>query len=167
MEIGLSLGSNSGDRFQNLKEAKSLIGSIPKTHIVAVSSVYETEAVDVTPEFQALSFLNTFLIIETEGTLSEVAEHLFSIEKRMGRERKNQKNIPRHIDIDIIYANDIRINTPLLSVPHPRWRNRRFVVEPLAELRPHKIIIGETLEILQILATIPRKPACCLFCSEW
>jgi len=136
MEVGLSLGSNLGDRLAHLSEARRLIGLIPGISISAQSCVYETSPVDVNDEFAHLPFLNAVLLIETAHNPKTLLAKFKDIEQVMGRLHATSRNAPRPIDIDIIYAGDLRIDEESVSIPHPRWVSRRFVVKPLSDLRP-------------------------------
>jgi len=167
MEIGFSIGSNLGDRIQNLKQARLHIAGIPGVEIVASSSVYETEPVDVPAEFSGVPFLNTVLIAGLNTSVESLYRETCGIEKMMGRRRDGNRNTPRPIDIDIIFAGDAFIRTIDLHVPHPRWSQRRFVVEPLAEIRPDLHIPGESRTVRDVLLALPVKPKVVLFSSNW
>lgn len=124
----LSLGSNIGDRAANLRTAISLLGALGK--VVAVSAFYETEPVEVTDQPW---FLNCAAALETENTPQQLLAGLLRVEKQMGR-RRVEKYGPRNIDIDIVLFGDSVIETPGLTIPHPAMQQRRFVLEPLAEI---------------------------------
>ena len=158
MDIGLSLGSDLGDRGKNIAAAKTYISAITGVEIVAESSLYETEPVNMAIEFAQMNFLNAVIIINSDIEPLDLREQFQKIENKLGREQAKGPNKPRPIDIDIIYAGVMQIATPHLTIPHPRWRSRRFVVEPLAELRPELIIPGETLTISDILLSLPDTP---------
>lgn len=124
----LSLGSNVGDRVRNLREAVDRIGELGE--VVAVSSLYETEPVEFTDQPW---FLNSAIALETDLAPQELMSRLLEIERTMGRERTQIKG-PRKIDIDVILFEDQVIDRPELTVPHPAMHERRFVLEPLAEI---------------------------------
>ena len=157
MEYGLSLGSNLGNRFANLKNAGIMINKIPGVSVKAGSSVYETEPVGVREENKNLLYLNSVLIVESALSPAVMLARLMEIEAALGRMRSADRNAPRLIDIDIIYADDIIMETASLTLPHPRWAERRFVVEPLAEVRPDLVIDKEkwppVRELLRALST--------------
>lgn len=136
MEIGLSLGSNLGDRLEHLRAAARRIAALPETAIVATAPVYQTEPVDTQPEYRHLRYLNTVLIVETSLALDTVSAALHRIEDELGRRRSADRNAPRTIDIDLLYAGDTRRSDGRIDLPHPRWAERRFVVQPLADVRP-------------------------------
>ena len=129
--VYLSLGSNLDDREGNLRRALEKLASA-EVRVVRVSSIYETEPQDVR---QQPWFLN--LVAEVETTLfpMQLLNRIRKIEKELGRKRIVAKG-PRTIDIDIVLFGNFVIDTPQLGVPHPRMQDRRFVLEPLAELAP-------------------------------
>lgn len=126
----LSLGSNLGDRRANLNAAISQLGTIGE--VVAVSSFYETEPVDVMAQPW---FLNCAVKLDTEKMPKQLLSAVLDLEQKMGRRRTREKG-PRTIDIDILLFGSSIIETKGLSVPHPAMHERRFVLEPLAEIAP-------------------------------
>lgn len=167
MEYGLSLGSNLGDRLANLSEARRRIARLDTTGIVAVSRVYETEPVEVAPEFADVAFLNAAMAIESRLDPEEVSAALHAVESEMGRARVADRNAPRPVDVDIIYADGLHIATGTLVVPHPRWAERRFVVQPLADIRPDLVIVSGGPTVKETLLSLPRKPEVIPFAREW
>jgi 2-amino-4-hydroxy-6-hydroxymethyldihydropteridine diphosphokinase len=167
MEIGLSLGSNLGDRLSNLREARNRIAGIPGIGLVASSSVYETEPVDVPPAFADKSFLNAVIVIAYDFDVQTLHSRLVGIESDMGRQRGRERNAPRVIDVDILYAGQSRFEDARLVIPHPRWAERRFVVQPLAEIRPSLRLPGEARTVKDVLATLPAVPAAVCFVRDW
>jgi 2-amino-4-hydroxy-6-hydroxymethyldihydropteridine diphosphokinase len=126
--VYLSLGANIGDRGKNLRDAISRLQTTEK--VIAISSFYETEPVDVARQSW---FLNCVVSMETNKSPQQLMEFLLRIEKEMGRRRLETKG-PRSIDIDILLFGNAVINTPEVMVPHPAMQRRRFVLEPLAEI---------------------------------
>jgi 2-amino-4-hydroxy-6-hydroxymethyldihydropteridine diphosphokinase len=167
MEIGLSLGSNLGDRLDNVRQARTKISSIQDVNVVVSSPVYETEPVDVPREYAGLSFLNAVLIISSNLDTDNLLNKLLSIEKTMGRELTSGRNSPRPIDIDIIFAGDRVIRRKNGGIPHPRWSQRRFVVQPLSDVRPDLLIPGENRTVDEVLLTLPLTPKVVLFLQRW
>ncbi len=168
LQIGFSLGSNLGDKIFNLAKARRELLQVGDAREVGKSSLYETEPVDVKPEFQHLKFLNAVLVIETRSPAREWLEHIARIESRFGRRRDgDDKNAPREIDIDIIFAGDQLIGSGGLVVPHPRWAERRFVVQPLAELQPDRILPGTDRTVAQILETLPGADELTRLDADW
>jgi len=128
--VYLSLGSNVGDRAANLNSAIERLGALGT--IEKISSFYETEPV----EFTAQSwFLNIAVKLDTEKMPKQLLAGILDIEQQMGR-RRTQKKGPRAIDIDILLFGNSIIDTKGLTVPHPAMHERRFVLEPLAEIAP-------------------------------
>ena len=128
--VYLSLGSNIGDRAENLNRAISLLGKLGT--VAAVSTFYETEPVGFTAQPW---FLNCAVALETEKMPKQLLSAILDLEQQMGR-RRTRKNGPRIIDIDILLFGNSVINTEGLVVPHPAMHERRFVLEPLAEIAP-------------------------------
>jgi 2-amino-4-hydroxy-6-hydroxymethyldihydropteridine diphosphokinase len=129
----VSLGSNVGDRSANLKRAIELLSDLPETKLVKVSGVIETEPVDVPEEFSRMKFLNQAAVFETDLSPHEFSDRMHAIEDDMGRVRL-VRNGPRTIDIDLIDFGGVEMNDPDLILPHPRAKERAFVLVPLAEL---------------------------------
>ena len=167
MEIGLSLGSNMGDRLARLREASRRIAAIPGVSITAQSPVYETAPVGVSAEHRHIAFLNAVLIVESGADVAWLSERLHRIEDEMGRVRGPDRNSPRPIDIDIIFAGGIGSSDQKLTLPHPRWAERRFVVQPLADVRPQLRLPGEARSVAEILAALPETEAVAVFAPEW
>jgi 2-amino-4-hydroxy-6-hydroxymethyldihydropteridine diphosphokinase len=128
--VYLSLGSNVGDRAANLMAAIDRMGALGK--VIAVSSFYETEPVEFTAQPW---FLNCAVGLDTEKMPRQLLSAILHIEKEMGR-RRVQKKGPRNIDIDILLFGNSVVKTKGLSIPHPAMHERRFVLEPLAEIAP-------------------------------
>ncbi len=127
----LSLGSNLGDRRAQIERALSLLGAAG-VDIVRRSALYETEPRDYTSQPW---FLNMVAGVQTALTPQEILRRITDVENRLGRQRRLEKG-PRTVDIDILLFDDVVIETPDLIVPHPRMHERRFVLEPLAEIAP-------------------------------
>lgn len=130
--VFLSLGSNLGDRKANILEASRRIAQLQGVKLKQISSLYETEAVEVTNQ---PDFLNAAAEIETKLEPLELLQALLRIEHDMGRVRGSLRK-PRPIDIDILLFEGVALNTPELTIPHPRMMNRAFVMVPLEEIAP-------------------------------
>lgn len=167
MEIGFSLGSNMYNRKRLLMQAKNLLCTAPRTRFVAQSPIYETAPVDVKPEYADLKFLNAVVIFDSDLPLESWRSYIQKIERNLGRERSDDRNAPRPIDIDLIYAGDQVFDGEGLQVPHPRWAERRFVVQPLADVRPDLKIPGKEKTVGEILEELPRDEAVELYAERW
>ena len=130
----VSLGSNIEPRADYLKRAIAALSSLPGTTFVKASSVIETEPVDVPSEFAALKFLNQIAVFETTLDPFDFSRRMHAIEEGLGRVR-TVRNGPRTIDIDLIDFGEEVVNTPELTLPHPRAHLRSFVQGPLKELQ--------------------------------
>jgi 2-amino-4-hydroxy-6-hydroxymethyldihydropteridine diphosphokinase len=127
----LGLGSNIGDREQNLKDALAKLAA-PDLRVARLSSVYETEPVGFTAQRW---FLNLVVEIETELFPLQLLSRIAKIEQALGRAR-TVKNGPRTLDVDILLYGRAVVRSAKLEIPHPRMAERRFVLAPLAELAP-------------------------------
>lgn len=158
MIFGIALGSNLGDRAANLRRALHLLlHQVPGLVLRASAPVYETAPVDCAPGTQA--FLNT--VVEVEANLHPRALHaqLKNIEQTLGRPAQREKNAPRTLDLDLLYADDFVSSDPELILPHPRLHQRRFVLQPLADIRPELVLPGQRITVAQLLAQLPDDPA--------
>jgi 2-amino-4-hydroxy-6-hydroxymethyldihydropteridine diphosphokinase len=168
MEIGFSLGSNLYNRKRLLMQAKNLLLSAPRTKFVDQSPIYETTPVDVKPEYQDMAYLNSILIVESELPLESWRSYIEKIETLLGRDRNEEdRNAPRPIDIDIIYAGEQIIDSGGLIVPHPRWAQRRFVVQPLNDVRPEMVLPETRKPVREILDMLPPDAGLCVYEDQW
>lgn len=129
--VAIALGSNLGDRRAHLEWAVARLSKVFGP--LRISSIVETEPFDV-PGPQP-PYLNAVVVGETTMTPGELIDLLLSFERERGRERLAPR-APRTLDLDLILYGDLVVESPSLTVPHPRFRERRFVLEPLAEIAP-------------------------------
>jgi 2-amino-4-hydroxy-6-hydroxymethyldihydropteridine diphosphokinase len=167
MEIGFSLGSNLYNRKRLLMQAKNLLLSAPRTTFVDQSPIYETTPVDVMPEYEEMAYLNSVVIVESGLPLESWLSYIGKIEKNLGRERTEDRNAPRPIDIDMIYADGQLVESGGLEVPHPRWAQRRFVVQPLSDVRPTLVLPEADKSVSEILMLLPNDDGLNVFDERW
>jgi 2-amino-4-hydroxy-6-hydroxymethyldihydropteridine diphosphokinase len=153
----IGIGSNLGDRAANYREALVRITALPESRIVRQSSIYETEPVG---EIKG-AFLNGAIEVETELGAEALMRRLLAMERAMGRKRApaSRKSVkpaarPRTIDLDLLFFNNEVLETPTLTVPHPRLHERRFVLVPMVELAPALIHPKSNKTISDLLVNI-------------
>ena len=153
--VGLALGSNVGDRLAHLRQGMAeLLLRLPQLKILAVAPIYETDPVDCTPDSGA--FYNTVMEVEWEGDPRELRRHTEAVEWAQGRPKQRPRNAPRVLDLDLLYAGDwVLRGDAELELPHPRLAERRFVLEPLAAIRPDLVLPGQTRTVAQLLQGLP------------
>jgi 2-amino-4-hydroxy-6-hydroxymethyldihydropteridine diphosphokinase len=144
--VAIALGSNLGDRRAHLDFAVSRLGGLLDG--LRVSRYHETIPLG-TDEPQPL-YLNAAAVGRARSGARELLEALLAIERERGRERP-AANAPRTLDLDLVLFGDSVIDDPSLTVPHPRFRERRFVLEPLAEIAPDLIDPVTGLSVVQLL----------------
>ncbi len=151
MRTGVALGSNLGDRLGNLRAARKAILALPNVKPPVLSSViYETEPVGCEPG--AEKFLNAVVEFDYEGDPARLLEQLIRIEEALGRKRDHSKNISRAIDIDLLYCGDCSIEDERLQLPHPRIHLRKFVLQPLTDVRADLVLPNQRKTIRELLA---------------
>jgi 2-amino-4-hydroxy-6-hydroxymethyldihydropteridine diphosphokinase len=135
----VGLGANLGDRERTLRAAVDALTAEEGIAVVSVSTLRETEPVGVGEQPR---FLNGAVELETTLTARELLDRLLAVEQRFGRIRIPGEHGPRTLDLDLLLYGDEVIDEPGLAVPHPRLHERRFVLEPLAELAPGLLVPG-------------------------
>ena len=166
MRTAVALGSNIGDRFENLRAAGNLIlGFASIQPPILSSAVYETEPVGCEPG--AAKFLNAVVEFEYEGDPARLLEQLIQVELVLGRKRDHRQNVSRTLDIDLLYCGDQRINDKQLQLPHPRLHLREFVLRPLADIRPDLTLPGQTKSIRELLAEVEQSGDVILSADQW
>jgi 2-amino-4-hydroxy-6-hydroxymethyldihydropteridine diphosphokinase len=139
MRAYVGLGANLGDREATISQALRLLDEADGVDVVAASSLRETEPwgpVEQPP------FLNGAAAVETTLGPRELLELLLAVEHRLGRVRKGERFGPRTIDLDLLLYADVELDEPGLTLPHARLHERRFALEPLAELAPDAVVPG-------------------------
>lgn len=127
----IALGANLGAAAQTVSRALQDVARLPHTRVLRVSSLYRSEPVEATGP----DFINAVALVHTQLPPLALLHALQDLEQRAGRERP-YRHAPRTLDLDLIFHGDSQINTPELTLPHPRWTSRAFVVLPLAEIGP-------------------------------
>jgi 2-amino-4-hydroxy-6-hydroxymethyldihydropteridine diphosphokinase len=135
----IGLGANLGDRERTIRAAVRALAEDDAIEVVALSTLRETEPVGVGE--QPL-FLNGAALLETTLGARELLDRLLAVEQRFGRARVPGEHGPRTLDLDLLLYGDEMVDEPGLTVPHPRLHERRFVLEPLAELAPGLVVPG-------------------------
>jgi 2-amino-4-hydroxy-6-hydroxymethyldihydropteridine diphosphokinase len=146
----VGLGSNLGDRQRMLWSAVHMLTFNPDVDVVAVSSIRETEPVGLLDQPR---FLNAAVAIDTELEPRPLLDLLLAIEGELGRIRGGPRFGPRVVDLDLLLYGDEVVDEPGLTVPHPRLHERRFALEPLAELDPD-LVVPEKGPVQALLATV-------------
>jgi 2-amino-4-hydroxy-6-hydroxymethyldihydropteridine diphosphokinase len=143
----VGLGSNLGDREATLLRALELLAAEPGLNVTAVSVFRDTEPVGY---IEQPHFLNGVAAVDTELSARELLDRLLGVERSLGRRRNGPRFGPRTVDLDLLLYGDATIDEAGLSVPHPRLGERRFVLEPLAELDP-ALTLPDGRKVLDLL----------------
>ena len=166
MRTAVALGSNLGDRLENLRAARSaILGLSDVKPPILSSAIYETEPVDCEPG--ADKFLNAVVEFDYEGNPASMLKQLMRIEEALGRRRDHPKNVSRMIDIDLLYCGDRKIEDQRLQLPHPRLHLRKFVLQPLADIRPGLVLPGQAKTVRQLLEELKESGAVVRFMDNW
>jgi 2-amino-4-hydroxy-6-hydroxymethyldihydropteridine diphosphokinase len=146
----VGLGSNMGDRERMLWSAVHMLAFSPEVEVAAVSSIRETDPVGFADQPR---FLNAAVALDTELEPRALLELLMAVERELGRTRDGPRFGPRTIDLDLLLYGDEVVDEPGLTVPHPRLHERRFVLEPLAELND-ELTVPEKGAVQALLARV-------------
>jgi 2-amino-4-hydroxy-6-hydroxymethyldihydropteridine diphosphokinase len=165
MRIGIALGSNLGDRLANLRAARKALLDLVGDKALLMSPIYETEPVGC--ETGAGKFLNAVLEIDYDGDPTELLEELIGVEESLGRNRNHSRNVSRKIDIDLLYADGLNVQNERLQLPHPRLHLRKFVLQPLANIRPDLVLPNQTTTVRELLAQIQDSTKVIRFAEKW
>jgi 2-amino-4-hydroxy-6-hydroxymethyldihydropteridine diphosphokinase len=166
MRTAIALGSNLGDRLGNLRAARQRTGDLADVQPPILSSAtYETEPIGCEPG--AANFLNAVVEFDYEGDPMQLLEQLVRIEESLGRKRRHPKNVSRTIDIDLLYCGNRQIDNEGLRLPHPRMHLRRFVLQPLVDIRPDLILPKQTKSVADLLAELKETDDVVRFRDDW
>src|SRR6266478_6341888 len=166
MRTGVALGSNLGDRLATLRAVRKAIVDLAGVEPPILSSaIYETEPIDCEPG--ARKFLNAVLEFDYEGDPLELLKRLGELERALGRLSDRPRNVSRKIDIDLLYFGATKIDKKELQLPHPRMHLRRFVLQPLADIRPDLVLPNQTRTVRELLAQLKDSIKVICFAEKW
>ena len=166
MRVGVALGSNLGDRLENLRGARHALARIDGVDApLLASAVYATAPVDC--EEGAGEFLNAVIEFAYEGDPRALHSRMKAIESALGRPADHGRNVSRAIDIDLLYAGAMEIRSENLEVPHPRMLARRFVLQPLAEIHPDLVLPGQQKPVSELLAGLDHSQKVTRLTNDW
>ena len=154
MRAYVGVGANLGDREATISRAVALLDEAEGVDVVEASTLVETEPWGPVPQ---PPFLNGAIGVETELEPSALLEVLLDVERALGRVRDGERWGPRTIDLDLLLYGEIVVDEPGLTVPHPRLVERRFALEPLAELAPDALVPGRGT-VSELLEALDRAP---------
>jgi 2-amino-4-hydroxy-6-hydroxymethyldihydropteridine diphosphokinase len=166
MRAGIALGSNLGDRMANLRAARERLRQLTGvSEPIEASRIYETEPVNSTPD--AGAYLNAVIELEFTGQPIALLDALQGIEAELGRPSKRPRNAPRTIDLDILYVGNLVLSNQDVVIPHPRLHQRRFVLAPLADVRPDLVLPGQERSVAELLVALQDPAAVRIFPETW
>jgi 2-amino-4-hydroxy-6-hydroxymethyldihydropteridine diphosphokinase len=149
----VALGANLGDARAAVLQAFEALASWPEIQVTGRSALYRTAPY----EAQGPDFINAVARIDTRLSAPDVLDALQAIEHRAGRVRP-YVNAPRSLDLDLLFYGDACIHSPRLTVPHPRWRERAFVLVPLADVWPQRVAPDDLARVAdQAIERVPEK----------
>ncbi|MBD2480478.1 2-amino-4-hydroxy-6-hydroxymethyldihydropteridine diphosphokinase [Planktothrix sp. FACHB-1365] len=147
--VAIALGSNLGNSKNNVETALNILNNNPNIHVKSCSSWYQTAPIGPPQP----DYINGCAILDVQLKPDHLLETLLAVENQLGRIRRERWG-PRTLDLDLLLFDDLIWETPMLEIPHPRMRERAFVLVPLAEIAPNWVdpITGKT--IIQLLETV-------------
>lgn len=156
-DAAIALGANLGNRIGQLRAAVAALDAHPDVTVTACSPVYESEAhtLDGTPQ---PAYLNAVATAQTSLDPEALLDVLLAVEREAGRTR-DQRWAPRTLDLDLVLYDDLDLATARLTVPHPRLDVRRFVLQPLADLVPDRVVPRWNATVAALLAACPDQAA--------
>ena len=155
MEAGVGLGSNQGDRFAHLRAGIAFLRTLARGGRVEVSPFYETAPLDCPPG--SGNFVNAVVVFQTDRSPEDLLAQMRSFEMKRGRPTCRARNAPRPLDMDLLYLGDSVRDSADLTLPHPRLASRRFVLQPLCDLRPELVLPGQGSRVKELLAGLPEE----------
>ena len=147
-QIFLGLGSNMGDRYQNLKKGIHQLNDHPHIWVTDQSHVYQSPPMYQTDQDD---FYNMVVEIDTNLIPIDLLTEIKNIEIKVGRIPERKNNMPRVIDIDILAIGNLQIHSELLEIPHPRISERKFVLKPWADIAPEFLLTNNSMTISELL----------------
>lgn len=164
---GIALGSNLGNRLTHIQIARDMLRNlVDGESLYKQAPMYQSEPVGCPPD--SPDFFNTVIEIDYVGRAYELLDFTQGIEFHLGRDIVHQPNAPRIIDIDILYFGEETIKDSILSIPHPELTSRRFVLQPLSDIRPNLVLPGDTATISEHLKYLDSdEPPLSLVQSDW
>jgi 2-amino-4-hydroxy-6-hydroxymethyldihydropteridine diphosphokinase len=148
----ISVGSNLGDKLENCRQGIAKLSRCANTRLLDQSAVYRTEPVDY---YDQDWFVNYVVKIETDLDPLPLLDRLKSIERRAGRDQDSIRFGPRILDLDIVLYDELVLQDPRLTIPHPRMHKRRFVLKPICDIDPdikHPVLRLRMQSLLENLA---------------
>lgn len=147
----VALGANLGDARSRVIQALGALAALPMTRLVRASSLYRTAPYQA----QGPDFINAVARLDTSLTAPALLHELQGLENAAGRARP-YPNAPRTLDLDVVMYGDATMDSPALTLPHPRWHERAFVVWPLREVAPERVnevllakVAGQAIQLLE------------------
>lgn len=138
----VALGANLGDPLAAVLQAFEALACLPLTQVTARSALYRTAP----HEALGPEFINAVARIDTRLSAPDLLDALQAVENQAGRSRP-YVNAPRTLDLDVLFYGDARMHSPRLTLPHPRWRERAFVLYPLADVWPQRVSPEDLLSV--------------------
>ena len=165
--VGIALGSNLGNRLTHLQVARDMLRNLVDAESLYMQApVYQSEPVDCPTD--SPDFFNTVIEIDYVGDAYQLLDFTQGIEFHLGRDIVFQPNAPRIIDVDILYFGNQTIKDSILNIPHPELAFRRFVLQPLADIRPNLVLPGDNATIAEHLEHLDStEPPLSLVQSVW
>lgn len=161
---GIALGSNLGDRAASLTRARDLLQAQFGT--IRQSGLYATEPQNCPPG--SPDYINAVVELDCGLAPEELLQATQTIERELGRTRTGIYGEPRTVDLDILYMGSLTHHSPSLTLPHPRLHLRRFVLLPLADIRPGLILPGQSMTVRELLDHLPSgEPEPKLIATHW